>query len=164
MEDDPRHFEVPAPGRVFFAGWIVAIVVALVATAGLVLSREYWIGRQLSDLEREHRAGPHVLVTNVTHAPATRDMKLPASIRGFNETDIYAKVAGYLKELKVDKGDRVRKGQLIATLQSPELDQQVANARANYNLAMVTDPRQQNFCHGGVVAPQRGDGAPRSVP
>ena len=53
MEDDPRHFEVPAPGRVFFAGWIVAIVLALVATAGLVLAREYWIGRQMSDLERE---------------------------------------------------------------------------------------------------------------
>src|SRR5258708_38051497 len=145
MEDDLRNFKVPAPGRVFFAGWIVAIVIALAATAGLVLAREYWIGRQLSELEREHKAGPHVLVTNVTHAPSTRGLKLPATIRGFDETDIYAKVAGYLKELKVDKGDRVRKGQLIAKLQSPELDQQVANARANYSLAVVTDRRNQTL-------------------
>src|SRR5216684_5167585 len=157
MEDDPRDFKVPAPGRVFFAGWIVAIVLALVATAGLVLAREYWIGRQLSELEREHQAGPHVLVTNVTHSPPTRDMKLPASIRGFDETDLYAKVAGYLKELKVDKGDRVRKGQVIAILQSPELDQQVANARANYNLAMITDKRNQTLVHEKVIPQQTAD-------
>ena len=157
MEDDPRNFKVPAPGRVFFAGWIVAIVLALVATAGLVLAREYWIGRQLSELEREHQAGPHVLVTNVTRSPATRDLKLPASIRGFDETDLYAKVAGYLKELKVDKGDRVRKGQVIATLQSPELDQQVANARANYELAQVTDRRNQTLRREGVVSAQTAD-------
>src|SRR5260370_18847631 len=160
MEDDPRNFKVPAPGRVFFAGWIVAIVLALVAPAGLVLAREYWIGRQLADLEREHQAGPHVLVTNVTHSPPTRYMKLPASIRGFDETDLYAKVAGYLKELKVDKGDRVRKGQVIAILQSPELDQQVANARANYELAMVTDRRNQTLRREGVVPPQTADESP----
>ncbi len=116
MEDDPRNFSVPAPGRVFFAGWVVAIVVALVATAGLVLARELWIGRQASELEREQQAGPHVLVTGVLQAPSTRDLKLPASIRGFDETEIYAKVPGYLKSIKVDKGDRVRKGQLIAAL------------------------------------------------
>ena len=80
---------------------------------------------------------------------ATRDLKLPASIRGFDETDIFAKVPGYLKEIKVDKGDRVRKGQLIAILTSPELDQQVANARANYDLAVVTDQRNQTLLRAG---------------
>lgn len=157
MEDDPRNFKVPAPGRFFFAGWIVAIVLALAATAGLVLAREYWIGRQMSELEHEHEAGPHVLVTDVSQAPPTRDLKLPATIRGFDETDIYAKVAGYLKEIKVDKGDRVHTGQLIAVLTSPELDQQVANARANYNLSLVTDGRNQTLLREGVIAPQMAD-------
>ena len=50
MEDDPKNFSVPAPGGFFFAGWIVAIIVALIATAGLVLARELWIGRQTSAL------------------------------------------------------------------------------------------------------------------
>jgi membrane fusion protein, multidrug efflux system len=157
MEDDPRNFNVTAPGKVFFAGWVAAIAIALVATAGLVLARELWIGRQMSELEREHEAGPHVLVTDVSHAPPTRDLKLPATIRGFDETDVYAKVAGYLKTIKVDKGDRVRKGQLIAILQSPELDQQVANARANYNLAVITDKRNQTLLQQGVIAPQMAD-------
>src|SRR5208337_2349611 len=157
MEDDPKNFNVPAPGKVFFAGWVVAIVIALVATAGLVLARELWIGRQTSALEHENEAGPHVLVSEVSLAPPTRDLKLPATIRGFDETDIFAKVPGYLKEIKVDKGDRVHKGQLIAVLTSPELDQQVANARANYNLALVTDKRNQTLLRQAVIAQQTAD-------
>ena len=65
IEDDPKNFSVPAPGGIFFAGWVIAIVVALVATAGLVLARELWIGRQTSELQSENQAGPHVLVADV---------------------------------------------------------------------------------------------------
>lgn len=157
MEDDPKNFSVPAPGGFFFAGWIVAIIVVLIATAGLVLARELWIGRQTSALESENEAGPHVLVSQVSQAPARRDLKLPATIRGFDETDIYAKVPGYLKTLKVDKGDRIHKGQLLAILTSPELDQQVANARANYNLALITDQRNQALVHAQVIPQQTAD-------
>ena len=157
MEEDPRNFNVPTPGKAFVAGWVVAIVVALVATAGLVLARELWIGRQTSALERENEAGPHVLVADVSRAAPTRDVKLPATIRGFDETEIYAKIPGYLKEIKVDKGDRVHQGQLIAVLTSPELDQQTANARANYDLAVVTDKRNQTLLREGVIAQQTAD-------
>jgi RND family efflux transporter MFP subunit len=157
MEDDPKNFSVPAPGGFFFAGWIVAIVIALIATAGLVLARELWIGRQTSALESENQAGPHVLVAQVLQAPATRDLKLPATIRGFDETDIYAKVPGYLKTISVDKGDRIHQGQLLAVLTSPELDQQVANARANYNLALITDKRNQALKRAQVIPPQTAD-------
>jgi membrane fusion protein, multidrug efflux system len=157
MEEDPRNFSVPTPGKAFFAGWVAAIVVALVATAGLVLARELWIGRQTSALEHENEAGPHVLVSDVSLAPPTRDLKLPATIRGFDETDVYAKVPGYLKEIKVDKGDRIHKGQLLATLTSPELDQQVATARANYNLALITDKRNQILVHQSVIPQQTAD-------
>ncbi len=157
MEDDPKTFSVPAPGKVFFAGWVVAIVVALIATAGLVLARELWIGRQTSELQSENQAGPHVLVTDVLQSPPTRELKLPATIRGFDETDIYAKVPGYLKTIKVDKGDRIHTGQLLAVLTSPELDQQVANARANYNLALITDKRNQILVHQAVIPQQTAD-------
>ena len=98
-----------------------------------------------------------MLVSQVSQAPATRDLKLPATIRGFDETDIYAKVPGYLKTIKVDKGDRIHKGQLLAILTSPELDQQVANARANYNLALITDQRNQALVHAQVIPQQTAD-------
>jgi membrane fusion protein, multidrug efflux system len=157
IEDDPKNFNVTAPGGVFFAGWIVAIVVALVATAGLVLALEHRIGRQTSDLESESQAGPHVLVSDVIQAPPTRALSLPATIQGFDQTDIYAKVPGYLKTIKVDKGDRIHAGQLLAILTSPELDQQTANARANYNLALITDKRNQVLVHQAVIPQQTAD-------
>ena len=157
QEDDPKNFSVPAPGGFFFAGWAIAIIVALVATAGLVLARELWLGRQTSDLAQQQAPGPHVLVSDVLKAPPTRDLKLPASIRGYDETDIYAKVPGYLKTIKVDKGDRIHTGQLLAVLTSPELDQQVANARANYNLALVTDKRNQILVRNQVIPQQTAD-------
>src|SRR5271168_3075434 len=156
-EDDPKTFSVPKPGGFFFAGWIIAIIIILVATAGLVLARELWLGRQTSDLAQQQQPGPHVLVSDVLQAPTTRALSLPATIRGFDETDIYAKVPGYLKTIKVDKGDRIHKGQLLAVLTSPELDQQVANARANYNLALITDKRYQALVREQVVPQQTAD-------
>jgi len=157
QEDDPKNFSVPAPGGFFFAGWIIAIVVALVATAGLVLARELWLGRQTSELAQQQAPGPHVLVSNVLQSAATRDVKLPATIQGFDQTDVYAKVPGYLKTIKVDKGDRIHTGQLLAILTSPELDQQTANARANYNIALITDKRNQILVRSQVVPQQTAD-------
>jgi membrane fusion protein, multidrug efflux system len=157
QEDDPKNFSVPAPGGFFFAGWIIAIIVALVATAGLVLARELWLGRQTSELAQQQAPGPHVLVADVLKAPTTSDLKLPATIQGFDQTDVYAKVPGYLKSIKVDKGDRIHTGELLAVLTSPELDQQTANARANYNIALITDKRNQVLVHNQVIPQQTAD-------
>ena len=157
IEDDPRTFSVPAPGGIFFAGWIIAIIVVLIATAGLVLARELWVSRQTSALETQNQAGPHVLVSDVLEPPTTSHLKLPATIRGYDETDIFAKIPGYLKTIKVDKGDRIQKGELLAILTSPELDQQVATARANYNLARVTDKRYQQLVRSQVIPQQTAD-------
>jgi RND family efflux transporter MFP subunit len=130
------------------------IALAVIATAGLVLARDFWIGRQSSQLARENAMGMHVLVRRVMLAPTIRHVKLPASLRGFDETDIFAKVAGYMKKINVDKGDRVRAGEVIAIVDSPETDQQVANARANYNLTVVTDRRYRQLLDNGVISRQ----------
>jgi membrane fusion protein, multidrug efflux system len=154
MEEDPREYQAKQPGKFFFAGWIGAIALVVLATAGLVLARDFWIGRQSSELARENAMGPHVLVARVMHAPAVRNVKLPATLRGFDETDIFAKIPGYMKKINVDKGDRVSAGEVIAFVESPETDQQVANARANYNLAIVTDRRYRQLLDGGVISQQ----------
>jgi len=154
MDEDPREYQARPPGKFFFAGWIGAIALAVIATAGLVLARDFWIGRQSSQLARENAMGMHVLVRRVMLAPTIRNVKLPASLRGFDETDIFAKVAGYMKKINVDKGDRVRAGEVIAIVESPETDQQVANARANFNLAVVTDRRYRQLLNNGVISRQ----------
>ena len=138
-------------------GWIGAVVLAVGLTAGLVLARELWIGRQSSELERQYEQGQRVLCTQVLHAPKSRQLKYPASIHGYVETPIYAKVAGYIKTISVDKGDRVKQGQVLATIESPELDHQVENARATYVDRKITDDRTQALVRTGVVAQQNAD-------
>jgi RND family efflux transporter MFP subunit len=156
-EEDHKSFTPPTTGKIFVVGWMGAVVLVVGLTAGLVLARELWLGRQSSELERQYEQGQRVLVTKVIHSPKSRQLKLPGSIHGFIETPVYAKVAGYLKTIKVDKGDRVKAGQVLAVLDSPELDHQVENARATYELQKITDDRNQLLLRTGVVAQQTAD-------
>lgn len=157
MEEDPRNYEPKPPGGFFFAGWVILVLIILGLTAGLVLARGIRLSHQTEDLREQLELGPRVLVEPVIHSPRSRAVEVPGSIRGYVETPVYAKIAGYLKTIRVDKGDRVKKGQLIAVLESPELDHQVANARATYDLTKLTDKRNQSLLSYGVIAQQQAD-------
>ncbi len=157
MSDDPRSYVPRRPGRGFTAWWVGAVFLVCVATAAVVLARDLRLRRQGELKEQEAAEGRRVLVTRPRHGATTRTLEVPASIRGFEEAPVYAKIAGYLKRIAVDKGDRVAAGQVIAELESPELDQQVANAHAAYVLQQATDARTQTLVRTGVVAKQAGD-------
>ena len=157
MEEDPREYNGNPPGGYFFFAWILLVVAVLGLTAGLVMARSRLLSRQTTELEQQVELGPRVLVVPVLHTPAKRSIEVPGTIHGYIETPVYAKIAGYLKRIYIDKGDRVKQGQLIALLDSPELDHQVANARATYQLALITDQRNQALVRFGVVAQQQAD-------
>jgi len=159
MEEDPKEYSAKPPGGFFFVGWVLLVLAVLGLTAGLVMARSRLLGRQTTELELQQELGPRVLVVPVLHAPPVRSIEVPGTIRGYIETPVYAKIAGYLKKIYVDKGDRVQKQQLVALLDSPELDHQVANARATYDLARITDQRNQALVRFGVVAQQQADNA-----
>lgn len=159
MENDPKEYTPKAPGGVFFAGWIFAVVLLLVLTVGLVLARNVRLNRQGTELDQQLAQGARVLVAPVGHGVGSRSVQIPATLRGYVETPVYAKIAGYLKSISVDKGDRVRSGQVIALLESPELDEQVNNTRATYNLQRITDRRNQTLRREGVIAAQTADEA-----
>jgi RND family efflux transporter MFP subunit len=159
MEEDPREYSAKPPGGFFFVGWVLLVLAVLGLTTGLVLARSGLLSRQTTELEQEQEQGPRVLVVPVLHTPPVRSIEVPGTVHGYIETPVYAKIAGYLKRIYVDKGDRVKKGQLVALLESPELDHQVANARATYDLAQITDQRNQALVRFGVVAQQQADNA-----
>ena len=159
MQEDPRDYSANPPGGFFFFGWVMLVVAVLGLTAGLVMARGRLLGRQTTDLELKQELGPRVLVVPVLYAPTSRSIEVPGTIHGYIETPVYAKISGYLKKIYVDKGDRVQKGQLVALLSSPELDHQLANAKATYDLARITDQRNQALVRFGVVAQQQADNA-----
>lgn len=163
MEDDPKSYTPERPGRLFFFGWLVAVVVLLALTAELVLARSVRITRQTDELKHQIAIGPRVLVAPVLHAPRSRTIEIPATIHGYVETPVYAKIAGYLKTIRVDKGDRVAAGQVIAILDTPELDQQVANAQASYGMTRLTYQRDEVLRRDDAVAQQVADEARASM-
>jgi len=127
------------------AGWLMAALAVLAATTAVVMARTHSISVERSQRTAAADKGPRVLVTQAKAAPTQRRLTLPATIQGYVETPVFAKIPGYLKEIRVDKGDRVRKGQVLAILESPELDAQVADARHNLWLQTVTDQRNQGL-------------------
>jgi len=157
MQDDPRSYVPRPPGKLFTIGWVSAVVITVCVAGALVWARNLNVRRQADSLDQEAAQGQRVLVVRVQHAPPSRSLDVPATIHGFVETPIYAKIAGYLKTITVDKGDRVNQGQVLAVLDSPEIDQQVANARANYQLQAVTDERNQKLVHDALIAQQVAD-------
>ena len=125
--------------------------------AGIVLARELSLRSQRDDLQKAAARGRTVLCTKLHGETAARTIILPGEIHGFYETPIYAKISGYVKEMFVDKGSRVKTGQLVATIESPETDQQVRNAKATYDLAKVTDDRNQILLSQSVIPQQTAD-------
>lgn len=149
--------EAKPSGILGVVGWLAAVLIAFGVGGMLVMAREQRLQGQRTELEQAAARGPFVLVTPVLHSPREREIQLPANIHGYVETWVYAKIAGYLKTIRVDKGDRVRKGEVLAVLESPELDQQVRNAQADYELKKLTDQRYQILLQTSVVARQDAD-------
>jgi len=85
-----------------------------------------------------------VPVAKVVPADLTRDMVLTAEFRPYQEVDVHAKVAGYLKKIYVDIGDRVRQGQLLAELEIPEMADDLIRARASTRLSSANVDRAKD--------------------
>ena len=82
---------------------------------------------------REER--PTVAVAKAATEDLSHGIVLTAEFKPFQEVDVMAKVAGYVKEIKVDVGDRVTQGQLLATLEVPEMDDDLSKRRCRASCA-----------------------------
>jgi membrane fusion protein, multidrug efflux system len=155
METDRMH-ELKSR-RIFLIAWSAAVIFIFCASAGFVLARQQRIQRQTGEREQVAARGPRVLVTQLALGASRRTIELPASVHGYIETPVYAKLPGYMKTINIDKGDRVKAGQVIAVIQSPETDKQVADARSYYWLQAVTDRRYQELVRQDVIPQQTAD-------
>ena len=86
----------------------------------------------------EEAATATVQVVHPTASDATDELVLPGNARAFTDAPIYARASGYLKKLNVDIGSRVSQGQVLAEIETPELDQQLRQARAELASATAT--------------------------
>jgi multidrug efflux system membrane fusion protein len=81
---------------------------------------------------------PTVGVVQAQQAPASSDLQLPGDVEAIQVATIAAQTTGYLRQFHVDIGDRVRAGQLLAVIDTPQVDQQLQQARANVTQAVAS--------------------------
>ena len=132
-EPDPaRSFDPVQPRpRALTIGTIVLVVAAVVGVVGLALGRRGAEGRERQARAVAQDSGPVVRLAPVELSAAERTLGIPGEVRAWSQATLYSKVAGYVREVVVDKGSPVKKGELLARLESPETDQQVLGARAD---------------------------------
>ena len=149
--------------RLVAAGSIAAVIAAAAGALALFVRERSAQARQAEALEKELAQGPMVQVAKVEVAPANRLVSLPAEVRAQFQATLYAKVSGYVKTLRVDKGDKVKKGQELAVLESPELDEQVASARAELTFREQSLARVVRLSSSGRVSVQDREAAEEGV-
>src|SRR4029434_4639036 len=96
----------------------------------------------------------------------TQEIRLPGTTQAFTDASIFARTNGYVKAWYFDIGAHVKKGQLLAEIETPEIDQQLQQARAhlktaqaNVNLAKITADRWQSLWKTNSVSKQETDQA-----
>jgi RND family efflux transporter MFP subunit len=147
--------------------WLaLAIAIAVVA---IVLFWGIWsrvrAGRTVS-AETAQAAVTAVSVISPKQSAPAQEIILPGNVQPFSSSPIYSRTNGYLRKWYVDIGTRVKQGQLLAVIDAPEVDQQVAQsisnldtAKANLELAEITKNRYQGLLKSKAVAQQDVDNA-----
>ncbi len=148
-----------------------AILVAAAALALLALVIYSGVdSRAVAEARLEQRtdqaAIPTIDVVFPREGAPTQEIVLPGNTQAFSDSPIYARTSGYLKRWYFDIGAHVQKGQLLAEIETPEVDQQLLQARAdldtaqaNLNIAKITASRWQDLVSTGSVSQQETDQA-----
>jgi RND family efflux transporter MFP subunit len=135
----------PPTRRLLYVGLLGLTVAGAIAANGIVSRAS--TKQDLVQWTGAH-ALPTVAIAQLAHGGATQSLILPGTIQPYSRAMIYARVSGYLKSWQQDIGAHVKAGQLLASIDSPDLDQQLdqakadfATAEANEKLAIITANR-----------------------
>ena len=163
MASETESQPQPRKSKLFAALFFVAI--ALVVVGGFTLLQRKSQYAALAK-ETEALAIPTVAVIHPAVEPAEEGLVLPGTLQAYVESPIYARTNGYLKKWYRDIGSRVRQGELLAEIDAPEVDQQLAQAkadldtaRANSNLSRITATRYEELIKTDGVSKQEVDNA-----
>jgi len=147
--------------------WVAPSVIVAILTGVLIAGIWSRVNAE-ADLRTvtAQMAVPSVSVVRPAPAAPADEIILPGSIQPFISSPVYARTDGYLKKWYFDIGAHVKEGQLLATIQSPEIDEQLAQAQstlataqANLQLAQITNERYQAMFQKHAVSQQDADNA-----
>ncbi len=157
----------PEKGRPSQRRWLMPVIFGIVVLAVLFFGIRSRLNAEASlRTVTAQMAVPSVSVVQPKPAAAAQEIILPGNMQPFISSPVYARTDGYLKKWVFDIGAHVKAGQLLATIQSPEIDEQLsqakstlATAQANLNLAEITKTRYEAMFQKHAVAQQDRDNA-----
>jgi RND family efflux transporter MFP subunit len=154
-------------GKRWRKSWLV-LAIAVIAVAALLMSG-IWSrvkARNTLNTETAQAAVPAVSVVSPKQTAPTDEIILPGNVQPFITSPIYSRTNGYLKKWYFDIGAHVKQGQLLALIETPEVDQQLQQARsnlltaqANLELASITKTRYLGLLKSNAVSQQDADNA-----
>jgi RND family efflux transporter MFP subunit len=155
--------DTPNKSRVFLFLFLFVIVLVVVGAFTWLQHKSQY--KALAD-ETEKLAVPTVSVIHPTPEAGQEDLVLPSALQAYVESPIYARTTGYVKKWYHDIGSRVKQGELLAEIDTPEVDQQLSQARAdlgttqaNENLSKITATRYEDLIKTDGVSKQEVDNA-----
>jgi RND family efflux transporter MFP subunit len=142
---------------------LIGLGVVLVGLAAFGIVKRVHARHELTN-ETDRNAVPTVATMTPSAAPKDQALTLPGTVASWQDAQIYARTTGYVAKWYVDIGARVKKGQRLADLDTPDVDNQLLQGKAqmrtdiaNMNFAKVTADRYQKLVTQGLVATQTGD-------
>lgn len=159
----PEHGKDPRrAGRK--AGWIVGVFILVLLIAGAVTIASRLGERKALAAETQRLAVPVVSVTHPIQEQSHQELVLPGTVQAYKESPIYARTNGYVLRWYKDIGSQVKKGELLADIDTPEVDQELLQARASrqqiqaqLGLAKSSAERWQNLRKSDSVSQQEVD-------
>jgi membrane fusion protein, multidrug efflux system len=148
----------PKPLGLYIAGAIL-VVTAIGLVMILTAARRASFAADARARVAAVDAGPTVRLTDVSRGGGNRQIVLTGESRPFYSVTLYSKVSGYLKDVRVDKGDRVHRGQILAVVESPETDEAYASAVADAKNKRVISGRDSQLIGQKLIAPEEAETA-----
>ena len=143
----------------FRRGAVLVLAAAAVIAVAVVVLRHLHISSARADLEKAASKGPVVQMVEAGAAAGQQKVTVLASVTPYSQATLYAKVSGYLSKVLVDKGDSVKAGQLLATIESQETDAQYNSARADMVNKQRIAQRYDQLLRQNAIAAQQADQA-----
>lgn len=168
LRERPEHREgnsgsgeaAPSGGRGPLMKWFVVLFIVFVVVGAYNFLQKR-SSHQVLAQQTARMAVPYVAVVHATPISGDSDLVLPGNIQSYVDSPIYARTNGYLRKWYKDIGSQVSKGELLAEIDTPEVDAQLAQARAdlatseaNVKLAGVTAQRYQDLLKTDAVSRQ----------
>lgn len=158
-----EDIKTPSRRKLLFIGVIALVIAAVVAAAGIISRAKS--SRELVQWTKQ-QAVPTVALAQLKKGDQYQSLRLPGTIQAYRKAAIYARVSGYLKSWQTDIGAQVQPGQVLAVIDTPDLDQQLAQAKAslasaqaNAQIAALTAQRTGFLAQRQVASQQSADNA-----